>query len=967
MSLRGSFVFRGDRNRGGHQGRGGYRGGGGGGGGYRGGGGGGSYRGGRGGRRGEELELYNPQNGPTEPDQNVTKIEDELVASLKDVSLEVQTGNFPPRRGFGTVGEQTNVRANFFPMSLTAGTVFYRYEVKMDPDEKRKTSRRRVIDLFIEEVLKKYTSAEIVTDGGGMIFTIEPLPLDKMNLIGQGAKVKLWWKDDDPPAPNDGSREFKILIRAATSMTAAQLTEEFVMGQSRHRELGQDQDIEIPSELIQIFNIVFNAEPEANPNIGGVGKNKFFHLPGHNGGVSKDLGGGLDAVQGYYKSVRPSFGRVLCNVNAVTSPFYGEMSLFEVIHKVTGRHPSDQPLGEYEKQRLSSFLKRVKVTLKHLKGRPAIVGNVANYNANEYTFYCEALGLRRDVSVTEYFEAKYNFRLRYPKLQLLKCGESMIPMEVCSIAPGQAFRGRISDTQTTNMIQFACRNPTANAKLITTAGLRTLGLENQQESMPYKFGFKIDPQMVVVPARILPPPAIRYRQSTTNVERNRGQWNLIRQQFSQGATINRLLVVGFERSRMPFYTKANLRQVVAQFKNNCRELGMNIACTGETITLDASQNVQYLLREVFADYSAPNKRPDLMLLVLPDELKNIYNDIKVLGDLKTGITTVVFLFSKVSKDLDGGSRNKQYFANLLMKVNIRMGGLNHSLNPESLATLLSPEGPTMLVGMDVTHPSPLSAQGSPSIASMVASCDSDFMNYPCSLRIQEKGEMIQGTTEMLMERLSQYRRLNRNARNARPPAIIFYRDGVSEGEFGRVLSHEFPKIVHACNQWDTGYRPRITFIVVGKRHHTRFYPTDATKADENKNCLPGTVVDRGVTAVYDWDFYLQAHKGLQGTARPAHYYVLRDENGFTADTLQCLTMNLCHLFARCTKAVSICPPAKLADLACDRARIYLASIMDTSGTESSALERKPEHVWERAKQMWGSGVHNDIKETMFYL
>ena len=77
----------------------------------------------------------------------------------------------------------------------------------------------------------------------------------------------------------------------------------------------------------------------------------------------------------------------------------------------------------------------------------------------------------------------------------------------------------------------------------------------------------------------------------------------------------------------------------------------------------------------------------------------------------------------------------------------------------------------------------------------------------------------------------------------------------------------------------------MTLVVVGKRHHTRFYPADETQL-LNGNPMPGTVVDTTVTSVYDHDFFLQAHKGLKGTARPAHYYVAHDENAISADQLQ---------------------------------------------------------------------------------
>ena len=61
--------------------------------------------------------------------------------------------------------------------------------------------------------------------------------------------------------------------------------------------------------------------------------------------------------------------------------------------------------------------------------------------------------------------------------------------------------------------------------------------------------------------------------------------------------------------------------------------------------------------------------------------------------------------------------------------------------------------------------------------------------------------------------------------------------------------------------------PKFTIVIVGKRHHTRFYPTSSEHADAKHgyNPRPGTVVDRGITMQKGWDFYLQAHAALKGT------------------------------------------------------------------------------------------------------
>ena len=90
------------------------------------------------------------------------------------------------------------------------------------------------------------------------------------------------------------------------------------------------------------------------------------------------------------------------------------------------------------------------------------------------------------------------------------------------------------------------------------------------------------------------------------------------------------------------------------------------------------------------------------------------------------------------------------------------------------------------------------------------------------------------------------------------------------------------KDVEACRKLGIEPPPKITVLVVGKRHHVRFFPMNAGDGDKSGNCPAGTVVDRDVGHPTEFDFYLQSHGGLLGTSRPAHYNVLLDENNFTS-------------------------------------------------------------------------------------
>lgn len=67
------------------------------------------------------------------------------------------------------------------------------------------------------------------------------------------------------------------------------------------------------------------------------------------------------------------------------------------------------------------------------------------------------------------------------------------------------------------------------------------------------------------------------------------------------------------------------------------------------------------------------------------------------------------------------------------------------------------------------------------------------------------------------------------------------------------------------------------------------------------------------------------------------------------------------MFGRATKAVSICPPAYYADLLCTRARCYLGEALDGSDGASSTAGFNP------ATARWSSGVHAELKDTMFYI
>jgi len=230
---------------------------------------------------------------------------------------------------------------------------------------------------------------------------------------------------------------------------------------------------------------------------------------------------------------------------------------------------------------------------------------------------------------------------------------------------------------------------------------------------------------------------------------------------------------------------------------------------------------------------------------------------------------------------------------------------------------------------------------------------------------------------LLKSRLALWQKHNKSQL---PDNILIYRDGVSEGQYQPVLTEELPLLRRACQELYPATAtkaglPRFSIVVVGKRHHTRFFPTKEADADRSHNTKNGLIVDRGITEVRNWDFFLQAHTCLQGTAKPAHYYVVLDEifgkgnlkkpHPFpnAADTLEDLTHNMCYLFARATKAVSYCPPAYYADLACERARCYLSGVFDPATSGGSSVTGGSQNTASAADVK----IHPNMQNSMFYI
>ncbi|XP_052183641.1 protein argonaute 1 [Diospyros lotus] len=832
---------------------------------------------------------------------------------------------FPLRPGKGSTGIRCMVKANHFFAELPDKDL-HQYDVSITPE----VTSRGVNRAVMEQLVKLYKESHLgkrlpAYDGRKSLYTAGPLPF-----VSKEFKIALIDEDDGSGSARR-EREFKVVIKLASRADLHHLGL-FLEGRLA----------DAPQEALQVLDIVLRELPTMRYCPVG----RSFYSPDL--GRRQPLGEGLESWRGFYQSIRPTQMGLSLNIDMSSTAFIEPLPVIDFVAQLLNREVSLRPLSDADRVKIKKALRGVKVEVTHRGNmrRKYRISGLTSQPTRELTFPVDERGTMK--SVVEYFHETYGFAIQHMQWPCLQVGNQQrpnyLPMEVCKIVPGQRYSKRLNERQITALLKVTCQRPHEREYDI----LQTVH-HNAYADDPYakEFGIKISERLASVEARVLPAPWLKYHD--TGREKNClpqvGQWNMMNKKMVNGGTVNNWICINFSR---------NVQDSVA--RSFCSELAQMCVISGmvfhrEPVLPPISarpDQVERVLKARFHDAMTKlhpqGKELDLLIVILPDNNGTLYGDVKRICETDLGIVSQCCLTKHVFR------MNKQYLANVALKINVKVGGRNTVLvDALSRRIPLVSDVPTIIFGADVTHPHP-GEDSSPSIAAVVASQDwPEVTKYAGLVCAQEhRQELIQDlfktwhdpvrgtvTGGMIKELLISFRR----ATGQKPQRIIFYRDGVSEGQFYQVLLHELDAIREACNSLEPNYQPPVTFVVVQKRHHTRLFANnhaDRNAVDRSGNILPGTVVDSKICHPTEFDFYLCSHAGIQGTSRPAHYHVLWDENKFSADGLQSLTNNLCYTYARCTRSVSIVPPAYYAHLAAFRARFYMEPETSDSGSMSSA-------------------------------
>ncbi|CAL1704410.1 unnamed protein product [Somion occarium] len=791
------------------------------------------------------------------------------------------------------------VITNSFAVTRVPTVVLFQYDVVISPTLKPDNPRRR------SEIIDKMqlTNANIfprrgMYDGKNIFYTI-------------GYKVE---NMTIPVQLNKSDKTPYIVRLTNTTYIDSNTLNDMVSSNGRAYRQGGDQN----QAAINALQLI--VRQAANMRHGfPLQAKSFFTKDG-----AKELGGGLQAWRGYFQSVRPVLGRLLVNVDVTHSAVVKAGPLLDVAMEFCNFRdirdlaalPTDPNPQRWLK--LQRFLKGVLIKpgsqfAKWSKGRPirALIPN-----AGGYEFHVNG----QPTTVRQYFQQKYNFALRYSTVFGIQIGkDAVFPAEVCTITPGQLYKKKLSEDQTKSFVSLAVQKPHQRLGSIESAvsGDRQL-LDYQQSDFLATAGMVISTRPLEVEGHVLTPPQVLFggRQASPI---NNGAWNVMGRQFLTPKKIDKLMVLvcvdPSERQAVEYFTKALV--------GNLTKLG-SYAGGAPYFHIANLQNMRKTLEEVH------KMQPGFVLVILPASAAIPRRYIKFWSSVISGIPTQCVRKGKY----DSGKGLDQYCNNVALKMHAKYGGINSVVYAPIMDKLMG----TMIIGCDVSHPAP-GVNNRPSFASMVASVDRFASYWTSAIELQKpRQEIIEAIGPMFQTLLNAFVAFPENQGRC-PHTVIVYRDGVSEGEYETVAAAEYDQIKRVLQSKEITRNTKVVFIIVTKRHHTRFFP-ERGAGDRSGNCPPGFVVEDQIVHSAIPDYYLLSHSGIIGTSRPSHYIVLRNDAQMTQQQLQELSFNLCHSYAAATRSVSIPTPVYYADLLCGHADYHfspdeVANLDDDSSTNTS--------------------------------
>lgn len=298
------------------------------------------------------------------PNSNVEKTENNVAKELVARKKTAGQPKYPDRPGYGTLGRRVTLYANYLQLT-SVGKPLKRYHISIAPEAVGKKARR-VVSLLLEQHFKDNVD-QIATDyRSTMVSCVELLQRDEASF--------------DVRYKNENAKEYpvgdKLKVYRVTCMKTGNINPADLVNYLTSTNAGAM--LESKPEIVQALNLVLGHHPKTESSIVSIGANRHYSI---NPSImeTRSLGGGLNALRGFFISARAATARVLLNVQVKYLACYEAGSLAQVVGSFQQTNRNSYALDK--------FLSRLRVRLTHLdrktssgKSRPRIktIAGLAN-------------------------------------------------------------------------------------------------------------------------------------------------------------------------------------------------------------------------------------------------------------------------------------------------------------------------------------------------------------------------------------------------------------------------------------------------------------------------------------------------------------------------------------------------------------------------------------------------------------
>ena len=727
-----------------------------------------------------ETELSVSQLGPCLPSLPARE-HDNILRPPQQRTL----GYFP---GPPTSGRPCSLATNNFKMEVKVPEgVLYMYDVTIIPPWSR--LYRRSDKVLYQETIRRWkevcpaVSSERhcwVFDGYKQLYSTRR----HQNSEFSSTRLNVWCAEEE--------KNVEMVVSEVTHVLDIKITQDLLDWSCKGRSGG------IPQESIEALNVILKQATVTDLGWTSIGR-CFFPSSGQ----TIDLGFGKEAWVGLFSSVRPlgwkDHGMLLSlNVDTSNKPAVKNLHLTEsdYIQEVLPQRkygPVDLAAGLNTRQTnaLGKDLQQLKVKYEvpdknGVRKRQYKINDVRKLSASK-----EVISVDGEViSIVKYFKKQYDLDLKYPNLPCLWVGArdktTYIPMEFCTlVSQPMPRKKKLQDDAIATMIRQTAIKPLDRQKKILD-GLQANNKMYKEDPYAKEFGISVAGSMTKLTGRILNPPSIEYKdngkkQNVIEINKNNpGKWFMEKNLFVDGVKVNNWALMD-----LAGFTDKEINEVKAGFVSVGKENGIVFSNGPGHVKAsmrdaeEAMDKIETYLENLKQSFEAKGKKLELILIVFPFKAGFLYDKIKQLGDNLLNLTTQCCLKTNLYKK---GALNKQVIANICLKINSKLGGINHVLSRSCRPKIL--KRPVMIMGADVSHPAPEARGVKPSIAAIVASVDPKAVKYEVKVRVQDRGldnneEVIKDMKSVTKDLLLKFFQENNGKK---PEKLVMFRDGVSEGQ-----------------------------------------------------------------------------------------------------------------------------------------------------------------------------------------